>query len=373
MLSSRRSQNEKNPLARQIIDNLPDKSITVAADRGTPTMNNAFYRIFRHYQEISVRYDQQHLALWCYYKPRQRPCFSVVVLCEILSVQHAIIDYFKTLKDGIDEPAIRYVIQASQVPGIFNLGGDLDLFIRLIADKNYIKLYEYAKNCIDICYLNAVNLHLPLTTISLVTGMALGGGFEAALSSNVVIAEKNSEMGFPEIRFNLFPGMGAFSLLTRIAGLRVAEKMITSGRIYSAWELYEMDIVHEIADSGKGHELVESFMRRNNRVSQGFQALQQVKQRVNPIDYEELLDITKLWVKTALQLSRHDLRMMERLVNAQLAKISPQDERRKLSLLRTRQDRRFTPQDQINFPFTTWTGETVMYDRRTTRDRRLVH
>ncbi len=341
--------------------------------KAAPAMNPAFFRLFRDYQEISIRYDQTYKALWCYYKPRKRPCFSLVVLQEILEVQHAIINYFNTLHDSVDEPAIRYVIQASQVPGIFNLGGDLDLFIRLIAEKNYDRLFAYAKNCIDICYLNATNLSLPLTTISLINGMALGGGLEAALSSNVVIAEKNSEMGFPEIRFNLFPGMGAFSLLQRIAGMRIAEKMISSGKIYSAWELYELNIIHEIADSGKGHEAVEKFMHRCNRAGKGFQALQEVKQRVNALDYQELLDIAKIWVKTALQLSRQDLRLMEKLVNAQLAKVSPHDERRKLSLLRTRQDRRFAPREGLSFPFTTWSGEKVMYDRRTNRDRRTVH
>jgi len=59
----------------------------------------------------------------------------------------------------------------------------------------------------------ANNLFLPLTTISLAQGDALGGGFEAALSCSVIIAERRARFGFPEVMFNLFPGMGptAFS------------------------------------------------------------------------------------------------------------------------------------------------------------------
>ncbi len=332
-----------------------------------------FYEIFREYEELSVRYDGHHRAVWCYYKPGKRPCFTLTVLREALAVQHAIIDYFNSLDGSEGEPAIRFLIQASQVPGIFNLGGDLDLFVKLIVDQDRDRLYEYAKSCVDVCYLNAVNLNLPITTISLVTGMALGGGFEAALSSNILIAEKSCEMGFPEIRFNLFPGMGAFSLLSRITDARLAEKMISGGQLYSALELYDLNIVHELADTGKGHETVERFMHRTSRTMNGFQALHRVRQMVNPVDYEELLAITRLWVKTALKLTRKDLRMMERLVSAQVAKVEPRDRRRKLSLLRTRQDRRFINLEKLDFPFTTWSGEIVMQDRRSHRDRRLYH
>ena len=362
----------KNLLTCQVVEGSVDKPTTVlVAGKEKLAINSKFYQIFREYQELSVRYDGVHRAVWVYYKPGLRPCFSEIILREALAIQRSVIAYFQSINEGDGQPAIRFLVQASQVPGIFNLGGDLDLFVKLIVERDGDKLFEYAKNCVDICYLNAVNLNLPITTISLVTGLALGGGFEAALSGSILIAEKNSEMGFPEIRFNLFPGMGAYSLLARIAGGRVAEKMIASGRIYSAWELYEMNVVHEIADTGQGVETVERFMRQMSRVDNGFQALQQVKQRVNPINYEELIDVTRLWVEAALRLTPHDLRMMEKLVNAQIAKVSPRDERRKLSLMRTRQDRRFIAFEELSYPFVTWSGEVVTHDRRRPgRDRR---
>jgi DSF synthase len=58
-------------------------------------------------------------------------------------------------------------------------------------------------------YENIIHLDRDVTTIALVQGDALGGGFETALSSNVLIAERSAKLGFPEILFNLFPGMGA--------------------------------------------------------------------------------------------------------------------------------------------------------------------
>ena len=56
-------------------------------------------------------------------------------------------------------------------------------------------------------YGNSAAFHTPLITIALVQGDALGGGFECALSFDVLIAERSAKMGLPEVLFNLFPGM----------------------------------------------------------------------------------------------------------------------------------------------------------------------
>ncbi len=330
-------------------------------------MNSDFYKIFRDYQEISVRYDERNRAIWCYYNPTQRPCFSLTVLQEARQIQQSIIDYFKSRTTDSGSP-IRYLIMASQVPGIFNLGGDLCLFAELIKDKDRQQLSEYAAQCIDICFLNAVNLHLPLTTISLVEGAALGGGFESALSSNVLIATENAEMGFPEIRFNLFPGMGAYSFLARNFGIAIGEKLITSGTTYSARELFDIGIVHHLAAIDKGPESVVKYIRQHQRSSNGYRALQQIKQRFHPIDYQELVDITKTWVDAALRLKDRDLRMIDRLVKAQEAKVARQD---KSSLIRTIQDRRLIA-EKNTFPLTDWSGGTIMLDRRKNLDRRQL-
>jgi DSF synthase len=328
-------------------------------------MNRSFFSTFRDYQEISVRYDAEHLAVWCYYNPSPRPCFSLQMLQELRQVQQSIIDYFGTIELDT-EPLIRYVVLCSQVSGVFNLGGDLALFRELIKKQERERLLDYARRCIDICYLYATNMHLPLTTISLVEGAALGGGFESALSGNVLIATEESEMGFPEIRFNLFPGMGAYSLLARKCDLTTTEKIIHSGNIYSARELYDMGIVHYVAESGTGPESVERYIRRHRRVSNGHRALQQVRQRYNPLQYKELSDIVDIWVDAAMRLEERDLRMMDRLVQSQLQKISPGGER---EILRTKQERRIA-QPSDPFPLQSWSGETVERDRRKNIERR---
>ena len=322
------------------------------------------------YEHLTVRYDPEQMALWYYMNPHPRPCFTPTLLSEIKQLQQSVFDNFEASQIDESHP-INYVVLASQVPGIFNLGGDLNLFSQHILNKDRDHLLHYATACIDVLYNNAVNMKLPLTTISLVEGSALGGGFEAALSSNVLVAERSTEMGLPEILFNLFPGMGAYSLLARRIGMIDAEKMITSGKVYQASELYEMGVVDVLAEDGEGKKAVNKYIKQHIRSSNGLRAIHSARQRFSPVTYDELLDITKIWVDAALNLTKRDLRMMERLVSAQ-------DKRRnhlvkeggQVRVLRTKQDRRILT--DIQLPCIDHQGNVIQFDRRKTDDRRAL-
>ena len=66
--------------------------------------------------------------------PPVAPVFSPALLKESKSIQKSIIGYFQ---NGGKKPyPVRYVVMASQTPGVFNLGGDLNLFIKLIAEEH---------------------------------------------------------------------------------------------------------------------------------------------------------------------------------------------------------------------------------------------
>ena len=74
-------------------------------------------------------------------------------------------------------------------------------------------------------------------SIALVQGDALGGGFEAALSCHTIVAEEGVQMGLPEVLFDLFPGMGAYSFLCKRIAPRMAEKLMLEGSVYTSEEL----------------------------------------------------------------------------------------------------------------------------------------
>ncbi len=267
---------------------------------------------FGDYQQVTPHYDAELQCVWYAMHSGKRPCFSPTLLADLAAFQEQVAKLVRH-----EKLPISYLVATSSVPGVFNLGGDLNLFKEHIEKQDRAGLMRYAKACIDVVYTNAVHLHLPLTTISLVQGSALGGGFEAAISSNVLIAERGTELGMPEILFNLFPGMGAYSLLARKLDMRHAEAMITSGRIYSAEELHEMGLVDVLAEKGEGEQAVRDFIRRHRRAQNGLRAISRVREYLKPLGYEELLDITEIWVDAALTLTPRDLRMMGKLVGAQ--------------------------------------------------------
>ena len=265
------------------------------------------------HQSLDIEYDFQNQLAWYRMNATPRPCFTPQLLLEISK-------WFHELATNQALTQINYVVLASESKNIFNLGGDLKLFYQYIKNNDRTGLLHYAMACIDVLYLNNVGLNNQTTTISLVQGDALGGGFEAAISSDVLIAERSSKMGMPEILFNLFPGMGAYSFLSRKIGGAKAEKMILSGKLYSAEEMFDLGIVDVLVEDGMGEQAVYDYIKKENRARNGFQALRQAKRHCNPVTYEELKNITTIWVDAALNLSDKDLRMMQRLVHRQSAK-----------------------------------------------------
>jgi len=269
-----------------------------------------------HYSQLKTHYDEKYKAGWYFMNAHPLPCFSSVLLDELN-------DYAENIKfemESSQQNKYDYLILASDVDDVFNLGGDLAVFLELIKKHDRNGLLTYATKCINVLYHNITHLDCELTTIALVQGDALGGGFEGALSSNVLIAERGTKLGLPEVLFNLFPGMGAYSLLSRKVSAAKAEEIILSGKLYLAEELYELGIVDILAEKGEGEAEVYRYIKAANRKANSYQAIRKVRDICNPIPYKELLDITKIWVESALKLTDKDLRMMERLVMRQTAK-----------------------------------------------------
>jgi DSF synthase len=267
-----------------------------------------------YYRHLRTRFEPQYGALWCYLAPYPRPCFSFEVLEELRRFQGRI---ERSADDEGKEWGVRYVILASATPGVFNFGGDLALFIRCLKENDPETLRRYAKECIDVLYAHAIGFHLPITTISLVQGDALGGGFEAALASDILVSEKQSQFGFPEVLFNLFPGMGAYNLLSRRIGMQRTEQMLLNGKLYRAEELHAEGVVDILAEDGRGENAVYEHILRHAGRRNAQQAVLQIRRKLRPLLYEELMEVKEIWVDTAMRLRPREIRLMERLVNAQ--------------------------------------------------------
>ena len=203
---------------------------------------------------------------------------------------------------------VRHFVMSSDVPRVFNFGGDLALFVLLVRAGDVDSLKLYGKRCVDLVWWmeNAANLGVHTTV--LVAGDTLGGGLESVLPFHKVIFERSAQAGFPEVLFNLFPGMGAWDFTIRKAGFAVANEMILSGRLYSADELHYRRLVDVVVDDGQGELAVDKIVRDIDPRHRG------------------TLAALRAQAESALGLTDRDLRLMERLARAQARKAGGAEE-----------------------------------------------
>ena len=244
-----------------------------------------------------------------------RACFRPELIGDILDCQRVL--------------ARRLEIEARNAPGelahvvlascddSFNLGGDLALFCNAIRRQDRAGLLDYARQCVRGVHAFHQGLGGRAHTIALVQGDALGGGFEAALSCHTIVAEEGAGMGLPEVLFDLFPGMGAYSFLCQRISPRQAEKMMLEGRVYDAAELYRLGLVDVLVPKGEGIAAVHDVIRCNRRIPNARKAMHDVVSSTTACGIDALMRITEIWVDTALKLGDKSLRTMERLVKAQ--------------------------------------------------------
>ena len=262
--------------------------------------------------ELDILYQAESAALWTFMRPAGRPSFTPPMLRDFEEWQRLIGENF-----GPGQVPLRYLVLGSRAPGVFCFGGDLQLFERLIRSGDRDGLMRYGYRCVQILHRNMHALDLPMLTVGLVQGAALGGGFEALLSFDYIIAERDATFGLPEILFGLFPGMGAHAILSRKLGSAMADRLIVSNHTYTAEEMYELGIVHQLAENGEGLAACEDFIRKSERRHPGLVNARKAMKVTNPIGLSELKRIVDLWAEAALQLSDSDLKVMNRLTRAQ--------------------------------------------------------
>ena len=218
--------------------------------------------------------------------------------------------------DGQLHP-VHYAVLRSTHPSYFNVGGDLGHFNDCIQRGDFDSLRAYSLRCMDLTYRWEAQVSRHATTVSLVQGRALGGGFESALSSDYVIAEEQSEFGLPEILFGLFPCSGAMPLLARRIGATRASVLMTQGRIYKAAELLELGVIDQVCARGDGEQAVRRFLVEHARARAARHALQRARRRMVPLDLREMATVVEDWVEVARQLTPNNLRVLETLTRMQ--------------------------------------------------------
>ncbi len=271
----------------------------------------------RDYRYIRLSWDAElsMLRVRTCVKPIQ--CYSLGAMGELQQM----------LSDISASPGlVRHFVMTSDVPGVFNFGGDLALFVLLVRAQDIDSLRLYGRRCVDLVWWMENAAQRGVHTTVLVQGDTLGGGLESVLPFHKVIFERSAQAGFPEVLFNLFPGMGAWNFTIRKAGFAVANDMILSGRLYTADQLYRRSLVDMVVDDGEGEAAIETVVRTVDPRLRGTLAALHARSMAMPITYDSLMAIVDQWAQSALTLTTRDLRLMERLARAQARKAGGADE-----------------------------------------------
>ena len=261
---------------------------------------------------------------WCFMHhkpaPGYRPCFSEQLLVDLRECQRQVAN---RIANDPNHPGneVRHLVLASH-SDVFNLGGDLELFSRLIRTGDRARLLAYAQLCVSVAFHFARLADDRVHSIAVVQGEALGGGFEAALCCHTIIAEEGSGMGFPEVLFDLFPGMGAYTFLSRRVTPAQAERMMLDGNVYSAEELHRMGVVDFLVPRGEGLQAARELVRRRKRMGNALRSMNTVRMTCNPVSLDELMRVTTTWVDAAMRLGDRGLQTMEWLVRAQKRRVA---------------------------------------------------
>lgn len=257
------------------------------------------------YTQLCAYYEEERRTVWMMLRAQPRPCFNHALIEEIMNLGYLV------QKSGF---AVDFWVTGSLVPGIYNAGGDLHFFVDCFQNGRREALRAYARACVDCVHAASRGFDTGAVSLAMVEGSALGGGFEAALAHHFVLAQRDARMGFPEVAFNLFPGMGGYSLVARRSGMRLAENLILTGESHTAEWHQQNGLVDELFEPGQGYLATRTFIDTLQSRLNGVRAMLRARQRVLELPRAELMDITEDWVEAAFCLQPRDVAYMERLV-----------------------------------------------------------
>ena len=258
--------------------------------------------------QLSAYYEEGRNVMWMMLRAQPRPCFNLALVHDILSLARA------ARESGV---RIDFWVTGSLVPTMFNVGGDLDFFAGSIRGRQREPLMAYARACVDCVHAASRGFDTGAVSIAMVEGTALGGGFEAALAHHFLLAQNDARLGFPEIAFNLFPGMGGYSLVARKAGMRLAEELIRGGETHTAEWHAGKGLVDQLFQPEEAVLATRTFIDTLRPKLNGIRAMIHARQRVLQLTRAELMEITEDWVDAAFSVEEKDLAYMERLVMLQ--------------------------------------------------------
>lgn len=163
------------------------------------------------------------------------------------------------LTEAIVEAADREVriVTIRGAGGAFCAGADIASYVD--PGANLDRLEAFTRSARRLCRMLE---ELPAVVVAAVEGPCLGGGFELALASDLIIADPGARFGLPEARLGLIPGWGGTQRLTRAIGSRRSRAMILGATLLDASTAHDLGLVAELAPDGGLTEGLDGLVAR---------------------------------------------------------------------------------------------------------------
>ena len=261
-----------------------------------------------------VEFDEALGILWSVWQTECPPYFSPSLLRDM---EYGI----STISNGtfVAADLFRYFVLRSRRNNIFNLGGDLEFFRLMVVSGDRDGLLTYAKQSADMMYTLYSGFDKGAITVALVQGKCVGGGFEAAVACDYIVAERHSEFCFPEIQLGIFPGMGALPVLSRRLGKRDYEEVCHSGRSFATEELANMGLIDVVADTGRGEQATLEWIKKRHGALRSHQAMSSIRKSATQLSREDFYSGLESWVDIVMSLDKRRLALLSLAIDKQHA------------------------------------------------------
>ncbi|HXJ87024.1 MAG TPA: enoyl-CoA hydratase/isomerase family protein [Candidatus Binatia bacterium] len=213
------------------------------------------------------------------------------------------LEAFSSALQGLSESAHALIISSNLKCG-FCAGADLrELYKRSQSMRGEEALKGVRAFLERIHRVLSVIDGVPLTTIAAVNGVVFGGGFELALTCDLIIADKTSRFAFPELRLGLIPGFGGIPRLKRDIGNAVVRDLLLTGRSFNTTKAQQIGLVSQVVAEGEALRAAHATAAQLAKFDRHTAA--RAKQFIKPIPHEELkqeIDIfCELFARPAVQ------------------------------------------------------------------------
>jgi enoyl-CoA hydratase/carnithine racemase len=207
-------------------------------------------------------------------------------LNEISSLTLEELEKFVAALDGLNGDAHALIIYSTLKSG-FCAGADLRELYQWIQQYGQVEVANHAREYLERIHavMNALDA-APLSTIAAVHGVTFGGGFELALTCDLIVADKMARFCFPELRLGLIPGYGGIPRLKRDLGNAVVRDLLLTGRSFNTTKAQQIGLVSHVVAEGEVLRAARAMAAQMAKFDHATSAA--AKQFIKPIPHDEL-------------------------------------------------------------------------------------